>query len=184
MKSSIPIIIVVLSFGLFYVYISPKYNDIKNLRAQQAQYQQTLDRTKALQDVRDGLIKKLNDIKPEQQERLKRFLPENVDTVRLVMDMDALAKSRGLTIRNVKVDNTEKQQNTGGVVIPQAPKAYETVTVSFSFTASYDQMIGLLTALEGSLRLLDVTNLSFGAGSTTNGLYSFDLTLKTYWLGN
>lgn len=184
MKSFIPIILVILSFGLFYVYISPKYSDIKSLSSQQTQYQEALDRTRELQDIRDNLIKKKNLIPTEQLQRLERLLPQNVDTVRLVMDMDALAKSRGLTIRNVKVDNTEKQQNTSGIVIPQIPKQYETVTVSFGVTASYDQMIGLLTAIENSLRILDVTSLSFGASSATSELYSFDLTLKTYWLGN
>jgi hypothetical protein len=57
----------------------------------------------------------------------------------------------------------------------------DTVTVSFSVSAPYQQFIDLLRDLEANLRIMDVTHLTVTAG-TVPGSYDFGVELKTYWL--
>src|SRR3989344_4755554 len=57
----------------------------------------------------------------------------------------------------------------------------DTVNISFSVMAPYQQFINLLRDLEANLRIMDVTHLSVSAGTNPN-LYDFSVELQTYWL--
>ncbi len=110
---------------------------------------------------------------------LSKLLPDNIDNIRLVIDIDEMAKSYGMRIRNFKTDAGADAKNAGTIGKSAAP--YGTLTMSFSTTAPYNIFLGFLPRLERSLRVLDVTAISFSSGDS-NQLYDYSVTLKTYWL--
>lgn len=181
MKGIIPIICVVVAGGLFYWYIDPTYAAIKELRAEEATLNAALDRALELQDTRDQLLSRYNTFAPNDLTRLEKFLPDHVDNVRLVLDMDSIASRYGMRVRNVSIeDPTRTQAAAAAGIIGPDESAYESMVVSFTVSGRYDTFRQFMADLEHSLRLVDVVSLSFT--STDNSVYDFTVGLRTYWL--
>jgi Tfp pilus assembly protein PilO len=176
MSNIVSIVLVLASVGLFFGYIDPAYMHVKDLQAKQAEYDNALTNSKQLQAEREKLLTKFNAIDKSDRDMLAKLLPDNIDNIRLIIDIDEMAKSYGMRIRNFKTDVNDKKDTIG-----KDATAYGTLTLSFSTTAPYNTFLGFLRDLEKSLRVLDVTAVQFSAGDT-NQLYDYNVTVKTYWL--
>ncbi|MEN9621945.1 MAG: hypothetical protein RLZZ67_379 [Candidatus Parcubacteria bacterium] len=176
MNNIVSIILLIASAGLFFAYVDPTYTSIKELLVEKQSYDRALNNSKDLQSERDKLLVKLNEMPPKDQDKLARLLPDNIDNVRLIIDIDEMAKTYGMRIRNFKTDTLEQQDTIG-----QSHNPYGTLTLSFSTTASYNTFLAFIRDLEHSLRIIDVTSISFNS-SDTNQLYDYGVTVKTYWL--
>lgn len=172
-----PILLLAASIGLFLGYIDPQYKEIKIQKAELAQYNDALEKSAELRKVRDELIQKDNGISRNNREKIKKMLPETVDNVRLILDMDSIASKFGLSIKNIKVgETTPDSSDTFG----PSGKKYGSIELSFSVTASYKNFLAFLQDLEQSLRIVDVVSLT--VRSSKADLYEYDVVLKTYWL--
>ncbi len=105
------------------------------------------------------------------------MLPDHIDNVRLIIDLDEMAKNYNMRVRNFKTDSTQKKD-----VIGKEGDAYGTLTLSFSTTAPYNTFLAFLHDIEKSLRILDVTAIQFSSNDTDSQLYDYNVTVKTYWL--
>lgn len=170
------IIMVLASFGLFFAYVDPTYSEIKVLQGEKADYSRALANSKALQAERDKFLERYNAIDAGDRERLIKALPDNIDNVRLIIDIDEVAKKYGMRIRNFSASAVEESQ-----VIGSDSGLYGTLTLSFTTTASYNTFLAFSKALEQSLRVIDISAISFSS-SDTNPLYDYNVTIKTYWL--
>jgi len=176
MKNITAIILIVASVGLFFGYVDGAYSDVKVLRTEQADYDRALSNSKELQAERDKLLTKFNNINTTDLDRLNKLLPDNIDNVRLVIDIDNIASNYGMRIRNFKTETGDKIETVG---VDQTP--YGTLTLTFSTTASYTTFLAFMHDLEKSLRLIDVTSVQF-ASSDTSQFYDYSVSIKTYWL--
>jgi Tfp pilus assembly protein PilO len=62
---------------------------------------------------------------------------------------------------------------------------YDSLDVEFTVHGTYAQFIQYVTSLESSLRIVDLVKLSVtggGSGGSSASVYTFDVTLRTYWL--
>jgi hypothetical protein len=185
-----PIILLIISAGLFFGYINPTYRgeneqSVTALRAEQKEYVEAVENTGKIISKRDLLIDKKNNITAENLERLSKLMPNNVDNVRLIVDMDAMAKrysSAGL--KNISINKNIEGDNSNGSngaqVSNKSVTGYNYLTVGFTITTTYDKFVDFLLDLENNLRLADVTNVSFS--SNDNGVYDFSVAVRTYWL--
>ncbi len=179
MKLFLPILFLAISGALFFLYIDPSYVQVKGLLAEQGQIDQALSRSKELQDVRDSLLARYNTFPTAEIDRLQKLVPDHVDNVRLILDLDAMASKYGMRVRDVNISNDASKQDAA-VTIGSDDSAYESVVLSFSVSGTYDTFRQFLADLEHSLRLVDVVGLSFKAND--NGIYTFTFHIKTYWL--
>ncbi|MEK7063728.1 MAG: type 4a pilus biogenesis protein PilO [Patescibacteria group bacterium] len=179
MKGIIPIICIVIAGGLFYWYIDPTYAEVRELRAEEATLNQALDRALELQETRDQLLSRYNTFAQLDLERLEKLLPDHVDNVRLVLDLDGIAVKYGMRVRNVTIEDPNKNKKPTDVVGP-AESRYESMVISFSVTGNYDTFRQFMLDLERSLRIVDLESLTFSAAE--NDLYDFSVSLRTYWL--
>jgi Tfp pilus assembly protein PilO len=181
MKGVFPIIAVVVAGFLFYMYVDPIYAQIKVLRAEEATLNTALSRALELQTTRDQLISRYNTFSPEDLARLDKLLPDHVDNVRLVLDMDSLASQYGMRVRNVAIEKQEeKKKTTRTQAVGPDERMYESMVLSFTVTGDYSTFRSFLKDLEQSLRLVDVESVGFTASET--GLYDVTIGLRTYWL--
>ncbi len=183
MKSLTPIIFIGVSVALFFIFTDPAYKEVKTLREKNAQYQDVLDKSDELLRQRKTLQDKYNSFSEADVLKLKKLLPDTVDNVRLIIDIDEIAKRYGLTIKNVRLD--ESKASKGGAkdataTITAGESRFGVIPMGFSVSADYNTFLSFLEDLEGSLRIVDVTNISLKPGA--NNIYSFDVSLKTYWL--
>jgi hypothetical protein len=175
MSTIVSIVLILASFGLFFGYFDPTFGKIKEARVEKLEYDRALTKSEELRAERDKLLKKYNAIAPVDQDRLAKLVPDNIDNVRLIIDIDEMAKTYGMRIRNFKADASQKSDTIG-----KDSGAYGTLKLSFSTTASYTTFLAFLHDLERSLRLIDVVSVSFLPNDA--GLYDYNVSVKTYWL--
>jgi len=177
MKFFLPILFLLLTGGIFFGYTNPAYVHVKDLQAQQSQYDEALSKARELQSVRDQLVARYNTFSPDDLTKLQKLLPDHVDNVRLILDLDTMASRYGMRVRNVTIDTASQKSDQQ---IGPSDKTYESVILSFSISGSYDTFRQYLNDLEHSLRLVDVTGVQFIPNTT--GIYDFQIQLQTYWL--
>src|SRR3989344_7929444 len=110
MRFITPIILIAISITAFFVFTSPMYEQVGELRAQAGSYNEALSNSKALENERDKLTAKFNSINPENLAKLEKFLPENVDNIRLILEVEQLALPYGMPLNDIKYSATDAKQ--------------------------------------------------------------------------
>ena len=180
MRYITPIILVCVAIFVTLFYTKPAMDSTTSLSLQNTSLNKQLDSSRKSQSTIDEKASKYKSFSTDEIAKLEKILPDNIDNVKLIMDIDEIAASHGLNIRNVdlKIEDVNANQNQE----QQEPKPYGTAKLSFSVTSPYDRFVSFFGDLEDSLRLVDVSALSFSAGD--KDLYEFNFEVKTYWLKN
>jgi len=119
-------------------------------------------------------------------ERLNKFIPNHVDNINLIIDVNNIATKHGLIIKNVKVrssneaNQTEGQALAGDQAIAAGQNQIAETYLSFSVAGDYRALLGFLDSLADSLQVADVTSLSFSVDEKGINQYNFEI--KTYWV--
>ncbi len=175
MKFLTPLIFLLIALGIFIWVINPVYKDIGVLRSDGNQYQMALARAEEAVSKRNELVTRYNNFSDADLQRLQKLLPDNVDNIRLVVDLNSIAAKYGTGIKNIKItENSPAGSRDAAADI----KPYGSLSMTFGVSLSYDNFLRFLTDLQQNLRLTDVTAVDFTAASA--GIYDYSITLKTY----
>lgn len=177
MRYLLPTILIATAIGMFFLLIDPLYKEIGALQQQAASFDAALAKSKELQTVRDDLLSKYNAFSTTDLDRLSRMLPDNVDNVRLIMDINNIAARYNMSLKNTKINIIDEAKN--GALGPNRKK-YGTVQLEFSVAGPYSVFLAFLEDLEKSLRIVDVAGLTFSSAS--KDFYDYNVALQTYWL--
>jgi Tfp pilus assembly protein PilO len=180
MKLFFPIFMIIIAGAIFFWYIDPTYADVKNLLAEESQYNDALTKAQELQSVRDQLLARYNTFAQGDLDRLQKLLPDHVDNIRLILDLDSMASKYGMRVHNVSIDNPTGSVAAAPDELGAGSNNYESINFSFVVTGTYDTFRRYLSDLEQSLRLVDVVGITFTP--TDTGIYDFTIHLTTYWL--
>jgi len=112
-----PIILIGIAIAGFFMFTNPLYKNISEIRTQIASYNEALDNSKALEAERDKLTQKYNSIDSENLAKLSKLLPDNVDNIRLILEIEKIASPYGMVLKDIKYDTITKKDNTTGEVI-------------------------------------------------------------------
>lgn len=173
------VVLLLLSIGLFYTFTNAQYQDVKNLSTLMGEYKDALQKVSDIVELRDVLLADYGTIPKTEIDRTNKILPDNVDTVRLALDLDGMASRYGISIKNIQA-TTETNQDAGLIVLPEYADPYDKAIVSFSFVANYENFMLLLADVERNLRIMDVKKILFQANDS--GLYEYQVSVETYWL--
>lgn len=196
-----PVILIGIAITFFFMFTNPIYNDIQTLNLSADSYNGVLDNSKVLENQRDALTAKYNAINPDNLDKLQKFLPENVDNVRLILEIGQIALPYGMVLKDVKYNVTESSSTAtpsttvvgGGATAAAVPKDYGVFDLEFSTSGTYDNFINFTKALESNLRLVDISSIIFssdtgsvGSNPKTNSpeVYSYSFKIRTYYLKN
>ncbi len=164
---------------------------VKQLKALSAQYDTALANSRRLQEERDALGQKYQALSPASVARLTKLLPDNADNIRLVIDIQRMAQTYGMSLASIKFDSSQlPAQAASGSLAAAAPsdvadasKDYGTFNLEFQTTATYANFLSFLKDMESSLRLADISAVAFSAGGDpSKNTYTYTIRLKTYWL--
>lgn len=183
-------ILFVLALAIYFTYTSGVWNDASAIKAVNDQYASAIDSAQKLISVRDNVLKEYNNISADDQANLDKMLPSTVDNIRLIIDLNNVALQHGFSLKNITAaadankgsataqttSNTSNSSDLSGISTP----TLDTVAVSFSVSAPYQQFISFMQDLEANLRIMDITHLTVSANDT--GTYDFSVQLNTYWL--
>lgn len=186
-RNTTALILIILAIGIYFTFTRAKFAELQAIRAVNAEYQTAIDNSAKLLKVREDVLTSYNSISEGDKERLNKLVPDNVDNVRLIIDVkDDIAARHGLFLKNIRTSSPDIPITNGAPAtqgtanLASGQTSFGTVTLSFSVSTTYDQFMAFLKDLESSLRILDVSSLTL----TTNeeGTFDFAVELKTYWL--
>jgi hypothetical protein len=199
MKFLFPIVSVLIAGTLFFVFIEPLYSDITQTKAEVAAYSSALDNSTYLQNTQDTLLSQYKNVQPSDLDRLTDFLPNTVDNIEFILQIEQVANIYNMPLKNIKFDANTPDSTapvapvSGGVLAAGSATAdvpYGTFSLEFETEGTYAQFTSFLKDVEHNLRLVDVKSISFAvpapAAKGTIGadpdVYDFTLKVDTYWL--
>ena len=180
----IPSIALLIAIGIFFAYVNPTWSgsiaDTKNAIALD---DQALAAAQLYTEQQNSLATSRNAIDPAYLTRLSTFLPDSVDNVGLILDLNALAARSGLSLSNVDVisnaaGNAKASVNQG---LPAAgANPVGSIDLTISAVGTYPALQAFLVGVERSARLLDVRDIVVKGSDT--GVYNYQMALRLYWL--
>lgn len=188
----IPIFLVIVSVGLFFTVIDPQYAKVEELRAEQERLEGALASARELRETRESLLARYNTFPKNDLDRLQKFLPDHIDNVRLILDIDTIAAAHGLIIRDFGFTNAVTAPESAAPTLAEAVNQevptqptgaldpYGSVLMEFSTSASYEVFSAFLRDLERSLRVVDVVSVS--VEPSESGGHDITMTIRAYWL--
>ncbi len=195
-----PTFLIVIAITFFFLFTNPIYNDISALNSEVTSYSSALDNSKMFENERDKLTAKYNAINPDNLTKLQKLLPENVDNVRLILEIGQIALPYGMVLKDVKYNVTQADTNnatTTGPVVQggsvATSKDYGVFDLEFSTSGTYDNFINFTKDLESNLRIVDISSIEFSSNpvsadntskANSSEVYKYDFKIKTYWLKN
>ena len=164
MRFIISIIFLVAAIAVLFLWGRQLWTDIQTISSDKDAYEAVLARLNVLRKTRDNLLASYNAIPAEDLKRIKNFLPENVNSGMLVVQMSNLAGSSGLSLKNINISPPEERSTEA--------------MIALALSGDYRSFVSFLKNLEKSLRLIDVSQLSFS--SSRDNFYDFNLEAKSY----
>ncbi len=192
----LPTILIALAAAGFFMFTIPLYEEITVLKADADSYDAALNNSKALENERDKLTSKYNSIDKEDISKLQKLLPDNIDNIRLILEIEKIASPYGMALKDVKynADESDKVNTTlssgvqGGVSEGALARDYRILNMEFSVTGNYNNFINFTKDLESNLRIIDISSVAFAANPDFKlgpaGIYTYKFNIKTYWLKN
>lgn len=186
MKKYLPLVFIILSVSIFFLFIDSQYEKIQELSKTKDDNDTMIDLAKDLQRKREILKKSYNDISVDDRRELEKLLPDTVDNVRLVLDINNIAEQYGITIQNIDVTKDSQEIKSSGGQAKNVSSSIDrtgdvgTIRLGFTITSTYEVFINFIKDLEEALRIVDikVLNISRGQGPFMN----YEVILDTYWL--
>jgi Tfp pilus assembly protein PilO len=185
MQNIVAVVLIAAAVWIFFGFTDPHYQDAKRIQASIKEYDEALNLAREAEGLRSNLIAKYSSIKKENLDKLQKLLPDSVDNVRLIIDLNAIASRYGLSVSNVKVESTvsdkgNRSSSSFTVKSDYSDESFlETVTLQFSLSGSYDNFKKFLFDVERSLRIVEIVTLGIKPDQPFN---TYDLRIKTYWL--
>lgn len=179
----LPIIALSIAAGIFFAYVNPTWSgEIADTRAAIALDDTALKSAADYTRRKDALNTERNTIDPANLERLSTFLPDSVDNVGLILDINALAARSGLSLANIDVAAADSgAKNSAPGALPTATvNPVGSINLSLSALGTFSAFQAFLSGLERSARLLDIQDLTVKGSDT--GVYTYQMTLRLYWL--
>jgi hypothetical protein len=177
----LPFLSLVAAVGIFFTYVNPLWNgQIADAKAAIAADNKALESAAAYVKRQNELAAEADAIDPVALARLNTFLPDSVDNVGVILDLNALAARSGLALASVDVAGSSNEAAAGVAAAPTTGDVVGTIDLTMVAKGTYDALQTFLHGVELSARLLDVRNLAV-TGSDT-GVYSHQMTIRLYWL--
>ncbi|MDP3646432.1 MAG: hypothetical protein Q8R25_05075 [bacterium] len=193
-RTTVSITGIILAGAIFFSYTQPAYDDSQTVRTTIAGYNRALQKAAELQSLKQQLLSRYNALNPNDIDRLQKLLPDHVDNIRLILDMDNMAATRHMALSNVDISGNDSSAGLKQPVIGAlgaSSRKYDSLTLGFTATGTYTDFKQFLQDLQISLRIVDFVSLTIApsGGSSLSGLssqyephYAFGVNLKTYWL--
>jgi Tfp pilus assembly protein PilO len=192
-KFVISLLALVLAGAVFFVYTQPAYSSIKTLHERIAEYDAALSKSRELQELKRSLLARYNTFNTEQLDRLIKLLPDHVDNVRLVLDLDSIAIRYGMGVQNVVITRPEVIERKSTVIgaITSDRQKHDSLLIEFAMRGTYSNFVRFVEDVESSLRIVEIESLSVDPEPIKNSeastaaedlLYRYNISLRTYWL--
>ena len=196
-----PVVLILVAIGLFFTYTSPTWSGpVAESKGIIRSYDSALAAAKEFQRKEAQLAMEREALPVEGLERLSALLPDNVNNIQLILDLDALAARAGVQLSDFSITEGNSGQSSveqgvmspggaGSAPVAQSPNSglelestspVDSLEITVTAVGTYTAFRNFLESAEKSLRLLDVVGLVIS--SDDSGVYTYDVTFRIYWL--
>ncbi len=158
MRFLIPIILIGIAIAGFFMFLNPNYLEMKSLQTKIASYNTALTNSKSLENERDKLATKYNSIDTGNLRKLSVLLPDSVDNIRLILEIEKIASPYGMALKDVKYSATPTDTPVVAKKVSKsvaaAKKEYGDWDLEFSTAGTYSNFLKLVQDLEHNLRIV------------------------------
>jgi hypothetical protein len=171
----IQVITAAVAIGIVMTYIKPTMTLIRTHQDDIAQIRDEADRIAEVNRKLADLYAQVNNISQSDKAALYTYLPDAVDDVRVLKDIDAMARDAQVLIGDLAYGGPEQVVVTEENSVRVKPAAH---LFTLSFQGSYEQFKEILGMIEKNNYPLAVKELT--VTPTEGGLLTVKMTLVTY----
>ncbi len=176
-----PIFSIILAIVIYFGFTKGVFDDVKAIEAEAKTYEDAIEKGEAYNIEIERNLGIKRSLGPVEMERLNAFVPDRIDEVRLLVDLEAMAKKNKMLIGNLEVTETESAGGgDAGATNAVTAGDFSSLDISFGLIGTYDQFRVMLAEIEKSLTIMEVIDISMSANEGV--LQQFDLTVRTYKL--
>ncbi len=180
MRWLLPLILIAAGIAGFFLITKPVYEESLVLKAEADKYNEALANSKTLQQERDILTKKFNSFSQVDIARLEKIVPDSVDNIKLILEIQEVAQERGILVSNVEFEpeqfvdeETQTAEEKAKQTNLRRPGAgdnldYDVFDLEFSISGKYGAFVEFMGLLEKSLRVVDIKSIAFTPGTSEN----------------
>ncbi len=181
-----PLILVVLAAAVYVFFTDASIGNIRTALARENELSAYIEDAKSAQAKLDQIKGRYENFPPGADQSLHAILPDTIDPVRFVVDVNAVVERRGLIIKSPQV----------ATILPEkgSSDTYVKHTLSFTVSAPYELFRTLLGDLESSLALRNMENISFSSqdskqetnlnANPLNAVHDYRVEISSYSLGS
>ncbi|MDO8603893.1 MAG: hypothetical protein Q7K40_00540 [bacterium] len=145
-KPIISFVVIILSATFVFFYVVPEYQLNKELRDKVVSLSKTIESSDEIKGLISETKKSLGTVSPEDLDRFKVFLPEEVDPIRFANNIQQIGRAHRIILSGIKIDGPSNMaQNKGVSLDTQKGSASQGVVNTFSLGAKIDQAVGANT---------------------------------------
>lgn len=197
-KLLLPILLIILAIFSVFWYSWPQYQSTATLRAEIDDYDTALSQVNEIQQIRDRLLSRYNQLPQSSLYIMDRILPYSLERVRYLIELDQIALRSNLDVQDISF-TAPPTPDQGSDDAPAAPsKPYESSRVTFSVSGPYPDVLSYLRDLERSAQLIDIVQVAVQArteddmqlgspeeiGPPSGEDNTYTITGVTYWMPN
>lgn len=180
----LPLVALLAAAGIFFFYVSPTWSGpIAETKAAIALDDKALAAAEDYTKQQNTLASARNAIDPENLARLTKFLPDSVDNVGTILNLNALAARSGLSFANIDVvaDVPSGEVMSLQSALPSSGVSpIGSVDLTVAAVGTYASLQSFLVGVERSARLLHIQDLIVKGSET--GVYNYQMKLRLFWL--
>ncbi|MBP9763188.1 MAG: hypothetical protein KBD10_00380 [Candidatus Pacebacteria bacterium] len=184
MKKYLPLILILGSVIIFFLFIDPQYELFQKSKQEKEDNDIMLQLAQDLQRKRDLLQQSYNDISIDDRRQLEKLLPDTVDNVRLVLDINNIAEKYGISIQNIDISKDAIDPEAKSNVASSVDRTTDvgTIRLGFTITSTYEVFINFMKDIEETLRIVDIRSLNIKQGQGAGPFMNYEVVIETYWL--
>jgi len=182
----VPLALLISAVGLYFSYISPTYDSL-------VQHEAFITRLEAAKGQYDTFLAKKSEltgknmsISKDSLANLEKIMPDEVDSVRFIIDLDAIARANGMSISEFSLPTGGAAEAAPVVEGGGAGPRFTKEEFAVALTGDYQNFKGFLGNIESSLSLMTVTQVAVDASgdgeSAAPGMYEYQVAFQTYEL--
>ncbi|MBU1178794.1 hypothetical protein KKB69_00420 [Patescibacteria group bacterium] len=175
MRNIISLLFIGAAIAMFLTWTNPYLKEIEELRGQRLAFNEILDTSRQLVELRDNLLSKFNLITADELSKFSKIIPEKSESINFVFQLSNVAEAKGVIIKNINFYEAVSADSSSSSV----DSDYKKLNIDAFFLGSYEGFKALVEEIENSLRLVDINKIIFSADK--ENLYEFTIKATAYF---
>jgi len=169
----------ILSLGLIFTYIKPEFENLKVIDETIATYTEQGSKVLDVNSLLSGYAAEKASVSSEDNQRLAKYLPNEVDLIAVQRDLYLITKQAGLVYVSSEAGDEKSNSRNNASAVPGSSDNVPTPhKISLSVEGTYAQVKDLLRLLQQNEYPLEVSSMSIGLSE--GGFMNVEFSLTTY----